>query len=684
MAEFDLGLKAFDSYVEIITKGKVRAEKAGKPQAGLDDDDTAIRTAAQAIMMLCRYGTRREADKANGLGDLVEKWVGHTRPKSALEGSSRASSSLRSGPRPSSSSNMTAKTLAIAYRAIGISKAHWARFTYETGSRADLQAGAIEHLQASIAVELGDSANIESLYSLALLLAETRDIDGAIVAVKQALTSQSRDSVTSTADGAISEGAQGKTALKAENFARERKLVPVWHLLALLLTAKQEFEPAMKACEAAFEQFVDPVHLFGEPVGGLSQHDDHPNGRGPSSDGNRVRTRAAKGLVDYMSGFEKETIVQIKMTQLSLLEVLEDPDTAVNASDELLGLYARLFGDPKVSKITLRNASKSAGRPQSIFSTVKTSIFRRSMQSRRSMDGAVSQAGSNAQTNPTSRPTTAGNAAHAPTVEAASEYGTGAEIHGKNHQHHNLFHRKDRSSHHGASGRSSVDEFRRSVEPTAADNVTDRPTLPVADVAEEPFQMRPTSGASSDYSQFVRPAFPLNASLATDVIGARGTPDAVADRNGWPESMNGEQPLRHIPHNFAPTASPPRVSHSSQIPKQDTRLPAPFAHASMSLPEPRFPILQERRHKTSLLINVWLFTARLYARASMFEDSRGAIYEAYRVVEAFEVEVAQEESSSRSFAEKGWGGGKSVDELWADMLAEVCLPTDLRAMHTII
>jgi hypothetical protein len=55
----------------------------------------------------------------------------------------------------------------------------------------------------------------------------------------------------------------------------------------------------------------------------------------------------------------------------------------------------------------------------------------------------------------------------------------------------------------------------------------------------------------------------------------------------------------------------------------------------------------------------------------MHEDAAGAVSEALKLVDEFEAEVAQLASNSRSFANRGWGGGKSVEELWADAFSAV-------------
>jgi hypothetical protein len=59
----------------------------------------------------------------------------------------------------------------------------------------------------------------------------------------------------------------------------------------------------------------------------------------------------------------------------------------------------------------------------------------------------------------------------------------------------------------------------------------------------------------------------------------------------------------------------------------------------------------------------------------MYQDAREAVGEAMKLVEGFEVEVSQESSTAKSLAEKGWGGGKSVEELWADTFTAVSTRT---------
>ncbi|KKY20543.1 putative filamentation protein [Diplodia seriata] len=435
LAEFDLAFKAFDSYVEIVSRGKDRAEKSGEEDPGLDDDNTVLRTAAEAVRILCRFGTRRHAEKAKEVGEQIEKWLKQQTP------ASRPGTATSEAPHANKSTErlLSPRVLAIAHRAVGISRAHWARLTYEATARSTFQAQAVQAFRKALHPEYQDTTNLETLYALGLLLAEMRDINGAIKVVKRALSSNPRGDGLRSPDGVVG-NAEGEDA----NYVHERKLIPLWHLLALLLTAKSDFNTAAKTCDAAFDQFDDATVLFGNQ--GEAYRSEHLNES--SAELEKSRGNADKGLVDRMESFEKEGILQVKVTQLLLLEVVEGTTAAVDASMELLGLYKRLYGDP-----------------------------------------------------------------------------TGD----------------------------------------------------------------------------IKP----------------------------PETVDIS--VQNTPGNRA--------------------------------------MLQERRHTTSLLIDVWLFIAGLYARAALFEDAKGAVDEAFKLADNLESEMSQDQSSAKAFFERGWGGGKSIEELWADIWA---------------
>lgn len=151
-------------------------------------------------------------------------------------------------------------------------------------------------------------------------------------------------------------------------------------------------------------------------------------------------------------------------------------------------------------------------------------------------------------------------------------------------------------------------------------------------------------------------------------VAASQPPVAPAVSNS--DEKSAGQPLGSMAHNATHGDWPPPAGHESQPPQQDIRLPAPHP-ASGASPVPSFSLAQQQRHKISLLVDVWLFIAELYIRAESFEDAAGAIEEANKLVESFEAEVGAEDSSAKGFYDKSWGGGKSVDELWADVWSAV-------------
>lgn len=610
LAEFDLAFKAYDSYVEIITRGKDRVEKSGEAVEGIDNDSTVLRTSAEAVRLLCRFGSRHEAETALEIGHSIERW---------LEQSEHIRSASDAGSVASVDTIVEPTALAAAFCAIGISQAHWARYTYEVEQRAVFQAKAVQYLRKSLSPSLGDSNNVDALYALALVLAETRDIPGAIKVVKRALSPASKPSSSVSADGVLSNGVTSE-------YGRERKLIPLWHLLALLLSSRGDFVAAEKACEAAFEQFGPPNTLFGnEESTYRSEHLNQTTGKDSLS----------RGIVDRMEGFEKSGILQIKMTQLALLEMTEGSIAAVDECNELLALYSRLFGDPTGQKLTLDASTTAMPPPKSAIGTVRGSIFRGRGSVKTSPQEPSAR---NSSVLSSKGSTAAAQSGPAPAIQVTEDDGT---THGNGHRHH-LFHK------HGKHDESSTGVSRsnsKKLQKRSSASLR-RQSIPDANQAPEV------------------PPLPENS-----VNGA------VAQENLSPSKSvdSREQPLRAIPHNMNHTSPP--VDHNKP-PRQDVRLPGPFPSADYVPSDPRFSKIQERRQKVSLLCDIWLFISGLYTRALMFQDAREAVAEAMKLVEAFEAEVSQESSTAKSLAEKGWGGGKSVEELWADAFSAVSFPSN--------
>ncbi|KAI3232469.1 hypothetical protein DTO012A9_1062 [Penicillium roqueforti] len=337
LADFDFAVKALESYIEIVTAAKERAEKSAE-SGQLEDDEVLLQTLSEGVTLLSCLGSLEEAEKARDLTELIREYIDkhNTPPTNGLVNGN--STNLP---------NIPPSVLASSYRAIGVGLACWASWTPVNESRDEIRADAIEYLEKSLAPELGCSSNYSSLYTLGLVLAESRDLDTAIDYVKSALTPSSSSTAVS------------------DDLSKERDLVSLWHLLALLLSAKQEFEIAGRSCEAAFEQF--PKELFSK--GRERRSSKNPNQR---------------PIVSRLQGREKERIVQTRITQLAFIELLEGPEAAVNHSTQLLSLFGTLFKDLDLEAGENKSKADHLVPPKSSAGTIRSfrgSIFGRNRTS---------------------------------------------------------------------------------------------------------------------------------------------------------------------------------------------------------------------------------------------------------------------------------------------------------------
>ncbi|KAL9079732.1 MAG: hypothetical protein Q9157_001405 [Trypethelium eluteriae] len=599
-------LEAFNSYIDLVDKGQARAEKSGERQPDLDDDDTVLLTAAEAVRLLCQYGSRAEVEKALDVSQKMEQWL--------------------------SKNSVSPQAARVAYRAMGVGRAHWARVTFENTSRSAIQGEGIQYLKKAMQSTLSTEEDSRTAFSLGLLLAETRDLSGAIDLIK---------SVIADSNGNETDTTTGPIESEQPSYENERRLCSLWHLLALLLSSKSDFAAAERLCDAAFDQFGDYADLFGQVE---SQDQARSNGEVIEKDmAYKDSPQTPRGVVDRMEVSEKEGIVQIKITQLALLEVMEGPTAAIEVSHELLGLFRRLFGDPTQPNL-LTQSQGLEPMPKTSSSTVKSfggSILGRPKTSRRKLERHPTTTDKAKTASLASRPSTAeAQVISPPLIKVIGEDGERSEG-TPSHRHSHL-------------------PFRRS--PHAEE------TPQQADSSRPKSYPAWKQGSDNQDTQKVGMLANPSPEKGTSVLPQTSSGEEVQDRSktvGRPDQL-----LPSIPHNMPPTMVPPPAGHSDQPPRQDTRLPSAVPGRPQQMPEPRFAVLQACRQKTSLLVKVWLFIAGLYTRAALLEDAKGAIDEAQKLVEGLEMQVSQESSSSKAFAERGWGLGQSVDELWANVYAE--------------
>ncbi|KAL6866938.1 putative filamentation protein Rhf1 [Trichoderma novae-zelandiae] len=600
VAEFDLAFKALDSYLDIVKKGKARVAKTGHVEPSLDDDKTALETMSQGVMVLCTYGHLQAAEKARQLGAELEEWLSKLPHVNVQENGTPviAEDKEESQVQPDAP---PPQTVALAWQAIGLAHAHWSRMTTEAASRAEIQTKAIRCLRRSLAPEYGRSKDVRSFFGLGLLLAERRELATAIELVRSALMAV--------------HGFEEDYNLFYGPYWQERSLIPLWHLLALLLSARQDYTMAARACEGALEQFKDPTVLFGKADSGFrSEHLNEAEKAAPP-----------RGLVDDMSDEEKVGILDVKMTQLALVELMEGPDVAVNASYELLTLFSRLFGSIDVQQPALK--PPVVREPPKTSRTFKSSIFGSRADRSRPPTKQMSNATLGEKSATSDRPATSHTTAPsiAPTVQVTAENGT----------------RRSRSGSLGTQTQRSESGRRNSLKKKTTRSGSQRRRS--SSLGGLSHQATVVGDDPTDHDFFSTAGRRLQSRVAN------------SSRGRTRSSMNSY------------------LSTNSKYADDDLSGDVSFTLPHL-LPLIKFPKDKERNQRTTILIKVWLMIAGFYRRAGMLEDCKGAIAEAQKLIQTLESDVAKDPASGPgSTRGASWGEKKSIDELWGDIFSELGL-----------
>lgn len=613
LAEFDLALKALDTYIGLVEAARSRAEQSGRNFEGIEDSNIFIRTLSEGVITICCFGTYTRAEKAKQLTDLLERALTDETGKQIVYSHSNGAGSTKS-------TDPSSNTLALAYRAVGIGLAHWSKWTPITESRRDIQASAISSLEASLSEELGQDMNPATIFALGMMLAETRDLDAAIDLVRLALSS---------AD-VMGDGTQNSNVA---SYTGERDLVPLWHLLALLLSAREEFETASHICDAVFDT--------------LLAGDSRPNGLNAGNRGSATELGAECSikLFEDMEIRKKESILELRMTQLSLTEILHGPESAVNQAEELLALFGRLFTSVGPLESEQKQIGDHLAPPKTPTGgrSIRGSIFgRRKAHKEAGHDLEFGADGSTAMPSVTDLRLDGPS----PAIQVTDENTTTSQE--RPHTaatRSDSVRRKDVRQPHKLHKRSgSITKSLKSLRHRSLE----RPSRSQA----HPNQSHPdvTQTKSQDISTLL--------------------PDIQSPTVHHNESPSAKNPLPPIPHNMKHDKGPLPIGHSEQPPQQDVRLPTNGRHDTATKTLTRFPKAHVQKQALGLLTKIWLFVAGLYRRAGLFEDAVGAWNEAKQQAKRVEELVAKQESSAKAFADPGWGGAQSSDHLWADVYAE--------------
>ncbi|CAN8097498.1 unnamed protein product [Discula destructiva] len=620
MADFDLAFKAFDSYFEIVKKGKARVEKTGHQEKSLDDDATALEAICLCISALTRFGGRDAAERANHLAVELEHWLDKL-------GSPQTNGGMQSvkeegGRVGANGGQVPAKVQALAWQSIGLAYARWARMTFEATTRTEVQKKSIRALRTSLSSDFGSTADVRGVFALGLLLAEQRELTTAIELVKTALLTKH------TGDETL--------VLRNGPFWRERSLIPLWHLLSLLLSARQEYILAARTCECAFEQFRDPVVLFGRQQ---LYKSDHLNNVEKDHE-------AVTGLVDEMDDFEKENIVEIKLTQLAIVEITEGPRVAVNASLELLTLFSRLFGNTEKKETLEPPKTLNPPRTSGTFRSIRSGIFgsRHRADSNATARPPVEKPATNEDSD--SRPQTATTAiTRAPTIHVTQENGSPKD---------KRLRRKSESTHRRSESAKRINTRQPGSQggrPRASSIGT---TPHIATVIDgESFYTPLADGQGLQTSDFF---------FNTKQNNPLARPSSAMNSTGVHRTVS-------------------QGSGFSSVPK-----PGDITGLGLESMEPAgglLPVIQfdrdhEKRRRGAILMKIWLMIAGFYRKAEMYDDAKGAVAEAQKIVQSMEAEMGKESGDAEprnaaptSLRDPGWAGKKSIEELWADVWCEM-------------
>lgn len=600
VAEFDLAFKSFDSYLELVTKAKARMEKTGQPEPSLDDDAIVLQTISACISTLCRYGGREAAEKAKHLASDLEKWL--AKLGQSVSGHEDAINSLREDGPVTSYPSIPPNVYALSWQSIGLAQAQWARMTYEPEVRAQLQERAIQCLRRSLYPEFGNAVDIRGVFALGLLYAEQRKLSTAIELIKTALLADSTPDVYQD--------------LYNGPYWRERALIPLWHLLALMLSAREEFFLAARACEGAVEQFRDPYVLFGgRHLGGGYRSEHLAEAEAEEED--------ADGLVDDMDEYEREGLLEVKMTQLAILEVVEGPAVAVNASRELLSLFPRLFSDAEQRAAGIKGiqppstssgGATSRGFRQSVFGGAK------SIRSAKSSVAAARRSVINNELIPPTPQLPREASPAAPSIQVTGDKA-------------------------GANRRSKKAESlqRRSRRDSSASRL----------------RAHSAGGGPRDSESFFAPIQDLETPQSFNVAGKDVARTQSQASSMYSQSMAGRTSRQ-------PSIASASVADMAVISMNEFETFAAF------LPSVVFPEAHGKRRRRALLMRVWLLIAGFYRRAGLFANSQEACAEALRIVQGLEADMVKDETGSLSVRHAAWGEQKSMQELLADVWAEVC------------
>ncbi|PWW77446.1 hypothetical protein C7212DRAFT_350992 [Tuber magnatum] len=498
-------------------------------------------------------------------------------------------------------------------KAIGIANAFWAFETTEGDDRDAILRSAERAFKKGLCYNSGD---VDAWYGLSLVCAGLRD--------------------TVAATEGVGKGLHALTHEATEGEYR-RRAIPMLHLLALLMSATEEYDNAQHACSKALE--ILSSHTQSLKIG------------------------------------EKELALQVQMTQLLLVEVTEGFDEAMAMTEKLLNLYGRAFnGIPRrefgpvdgfdTNKLGARtypgNSSRSrpstAKRLSRLFGRNKKKLSTPSLNLPSSTREPLESSGvlrksslasrrSLVKRRPKSEAESLDTPFAPPRIQVTDTNGGTSPAEMPQEKRRVLRRnsvsggtiRRIRSL---SSRRSSSSSIRSGLKKW--DEVPPTPSLPMssAGVSSVSTSMSTSNGLLNSSRDPIQPQLfhilksklhysqPEEDTILQSLPSPNLVSDGASDNNQ--SDTNGTRPkAADIPNNIPQSNIPYPISTlSSTIPDRNPG----SVRRPMRVPEPKLNEAEEKRRAIAILRGVWLFVAALYRRGRFFNDATMAIDEATGLV----------------------------------------------------
>ena len=666
---------------------------SGRSEPGLDEDSVALQTASEGVRILCLYGGRRGVKRAEAVVKVLEDWI-----RDAVTSMNDAGIGHSDGHAAQATTKLQLslnRAIALAYHAIGISYAYSARWTSDASHRPHIRSTAVSCVRKALGVsDVDESTKRKSLYTLGKLLAESRELDAGVAVVRSAIAPFAHGSLHTAL------GLPGKsldeTILGESNHPVAQPsgaTLPLWHLLVLLLSAQEEYDLGLGICEAVMVYFLDPTLDDDVNFGGdepTNQANDSVNG--PPSSSSKPGTRSPVG---HFTTQDLESLLQLKMTHLALVEATEGVEAAINASSELLVLYHRLFGDPSDLRdgtrsifFTQLQAPKSSGGTMRSF---RGSVLSRPKSSRRVLrrSKAPQPSSSVHSTAPMSQPLQHlqqdQHALEAPVIQITDETNphdvdeaagrrnarpSSARVFHRFSKRHSIHRAKsaDDLNHPSANSYSRTPRvFRTSRLDSSVDEGHGDHALPVGATAtahssQSPIEDEDDVGPAT--KRHPHRASQIGVALSHDEVLPGTTSNAplapLEDEMEGSSSVSDGVSNRNNTYHTAPETRDSLEGIHQQVHRHEAQERSPWLSET-----------KKRYLRTDLLVRSWLLIAGLYRRAGFFDDAKGAVDEADKLMALWDAESTLEDD--RSGTADGWDTGPSerIDRLWGDVLADV-------------